>query len=94
MERCLRPQGSYDDSACSSAQNLICQQTGDYAGYCTCSNKYQYFDTNQTKCIDMKIASKYCQKSFECRQDLGLDCINGICKCQSTYYWNDTSACS
>ncbi len=94
MKSCRRPQGSYDDTACSSAQNLICQQTGDQAGYCTCSNQYQYFDSNQIKCVDMKIASKLCQNTFECRQDLGLYCLNGICTCKSNYYWKDTSACS
>ncbi len=93
MNSCLRPQGIYDNSACSSAQNLICQRTGDLAGYCTCSQN-QYFDTNKTKCVDMKLVSKSCQKSFECRQDLGLSCVNGICSCKSNFYWNDTSACS
>ncbi len=93
MEKCQRPQGTFDNTACSSSQNLLCQSTGDFAGYCTC-NINQYFDKNQNKCLSMKIASKQCNSSVECRQDLGLSCVNGICKCKIDYYWNDTSACS
>jgi hypothetical protein len=93
MKSCLRPQGIFDNSACSSKQNLICKRTGDLAGYCTC-NTYEYFDISQNKCLNMKIASKSCNSSVECRQDLGLSCVNGICECKKNYYWNDSSACS
>lgn len=93
MKTCQRPQGTFDDSACSTTQNLICANTGDLAGYCTCASN-QYFDKTQNKCLSMKIASKSCISSVECRQDLGLSCVNGICKCKTNYYWNDTSACS
>ncbi len=96
MQSCKRPQGVLyqNDVACSQEQNLICAKTGDQAGLCTCdSNKY--FDNDLNKCVDLKLASKSCQSSEECRKDLGLACLNGICKCKrEDYYWNDTLACS
>ena len=94
MQSCLRPQGLFDDSACSVKENLICSNKGAFAGRCICADNF-YFDSTQQTCEAMKTASLQCKSSEECRQDLGLYCSvdYGLCFCKPRFYWNEAFIC-
>lgn len=87
LQPCLTTIGLYDNTSCSSAQNIYCARTGQMAGYCVCPNLY-YFDTATSKCIPQKFGGIACYNTSHCRADLGLTCQSGYCSCLSNMYWD------
>ena len=93
LQSCLTRQGNYDNTSCSSQQNLICVINGELAGYCYCQNEY-YFDNTTMRCEPQKLNMGNCSVAVECRGELGLYCVYGKCICKSTHYWSSSlSSC-
>ena len=48
-------------------------------------------NTTQNKCLNQNTNGQTCSSSIGCRIDLGLSCVSGLCKCNSTYqFWSTT----
>ena len=66
-------------------QNTYCN------GLCQCV-PLQYFNTNQSYCVNQLLVNETCILNTDCRIDLGLSCISSQCKCNSTsQFWTGTS---
>ncbi len=70
-------------SSCSA--NYTCQyltQNTYCNGTCKCQ-PLQYFNTNIKYCGNQLTNNQACSISSDCRGDLGLSCISGICSCNT-----------
>jgi hypothetical protein len=57
-------------------------------GVCKCPTLF-YFNNNTKKCENQLYESNSCPQYDACRNDRGLSCINGECKCDETLnFWN------
>ena len=48
----------------------------------------KYFSLNNKKCLDQVSEGSLCKQENACISGKGLSCINGVCKCATTQYWN------
>jgi hypothetical protein len=55
---------------------------------------YQYFDSTTYTCIPQLLHLKNCTSTSQCRNDLGLTCVNSVCVCNSTSQFWDGSSCT
>jgi hypothetical protein len=69
-------------------QNTFCNNS-----VCTCSS-LKHFNSKQNSCIDQSLINQSCSLSTDCRVDLGLICVSGICQCDSTFQFWFGSSCT
>ena len=50
---------------------------------CACESNYIYID----KCVMKKNYSEQCHTAFYCQDYKNINCIDGVCKCASSFYW-------
>lgn len=43
---------------------------------------------NGKTCLTKKIINESCERTYECRNELYLNCQLSICSCESTLNWN------
>lgn len=58
---------------------------------CNCS-AFFYFEISNNTCIAQVMEGESCFDNKTCRGDLGLICLNNVCKCESKkQFWNSTT---
>jgi hypothetical protein len=73
-----------ENATCRLTIQCFSPMTCSSAGICQCS-KWQYHNINTLACIDQKRYNGTCTVDFNCRADKYLQCLNGLCKCLSSY---------
>ncbi len=56
---------------------------------CKCDD-YQYHNISALQCLSQNTINLTCLINYNCRLDQNLECINGSCKCNTSYpYWSN-----
>ncbi|KAL5010051.1 hypothetical protein ScPMuIL_012356 [Solemya velum] len=86
-----------DSIPCRNGVGLACTVNG----RCLCSDYTEYWSGTNTSCIPIynccliseRVHSKTCSSDEHCRDDLGLDCNEGTCRCtgRSGEFWDTFS---
>ena len=79
FESCTFDQMCLNPMFCSDSHSCRCQ-------------KNMFYHSLSSRCIDQYFLNGKCSKDFECRQDLGLTCLDNVCLCASSdYTWSSKS---
>ncbi len=78
--------GLYQEScagrSCIKNFGLVCDNSK-----CICPTGYLYVD----KCTMKKTYGDRCNANNYCKDNTNLYCLNGVCSCNSSQYWNNNS---
>jgi hypothetical protein len=90
---------NFNQTCSNSSTNFMCKTLSEGTLCKSIASSYKcicpslmFYNYISLKCIEQLLNNNTCTVLDACRNDLGLNCENGICQCNSTQFWN-ASAC-